>query len=349
MADFTDNTRNTSVKLSDIIGVQPSGEFFLSVEFFPPRTEKGVTNLYSVIDKKLKDLNPIFADFTWGAGGSTSDLTLELCRHIKSECKLNPNMHLTCTNMDASKITEALAGCKESGITNIVALRGDPPAGEEAWVATEGGFNCALDLVRFIRAEHGDYFCLSVAGYPEGHPNNMTKVDDISTLTPTELERCASFTDENGVVETTVCLDAAYDIEMNYLKEKVDAGADAIITQLFFDNQVFLSFVDRCRKMGITVPIIPGMMCISSKGGFERMTKFCKTRVPPELKARVGVASNDTEAKEIGIQVGYEMCKELLEKGATPGLHFYTLNMANVTCGIVEKLKENFTFTCIAN
>ena len=315
------------------------------MEFFPPRTEKGVTNLYGVIEKKLKDLNPIFADFTWGAGGSTSDLTLELCRHVKKEFNLNPNMHLTCTNMDASKITEALHGCKESGISNIVALRGDPPAGQEAWAATEGGFNCALDLVKYIRAEHGDYFCLSVAGYPEGHPNNMTKVEDISTLTPSELERCARFINDEGEEEITVCLDSAFDIEMQYLKEKVDAGANAIITQLFFDNNVFFTFVERCRKIGITVPIIPGMMCISSKGGFERMTKFCKTRVPPELSARVAAVENDNEAKELGGQVGYEMCKELLEKNVTTGLHFYTLNMGNVTCDIVDKLKKDFVFT----
>jgi methylenetetrahydrofolate reductase (NADPH) len=346
MSEFSDQT---SAKLCDVIASQRDGEYWLSVEFFPPRTEKGVTNLYSVIDNKLKPLNPIFADFTWGAGGSTSDLTLELCRHIKTEMNLNPNMHLTCTNMDASKVDEALKGCKESGITNIVALRGDPPAGEEAWTATEGGFNCALDLVKHIRAEYGDYFCLSVAGYPEGHPNSMTKVDDISTLTPSELERCATFTNENGEVETTVCLDADFEVEMRYLKEKVDAGANAIITQLFFDNNVFISFVERCRKMGITVPIIPGMMCISSKGGFDRMTKFCKTRVPPELNARVSAATDDTEAKEVGIQVGYEMCKELLEKKATAGLHFYTLNMGNVTCGIVDRLKEEFSFSSGVN
>jgi len=342
MTEFIDNK---SPHLSETIANQPDGQYWLSVEFFPPRTEKGVTNLYGVIEKKLKGLDPIFADFTWGAGGSTSDLTLELCRHIKTEFDLNPNMHLTCTNMDANKVTEALKGCKESGISNIVALRGDPPAGQEAWEATEGGFNCALDLVKYIRAEHGDYFCLSVAGYPEGHPNNMTKVDDISTLSPSELERCATFTNEAGEVETTVCLDAAFDIEMEYLKQKVDAGANAIITQLFFDNKIFFTFVDRCRKIGINVPIIPGMMCISSKGGFERMTRFCKTRVPPELNARVAAVANDSEAKELGVQVGYEMCKELLEGNATTGLHFYTLNMGNVTCGIVEKLKEDFVFS----
>ena len=173
----------------------------------------------------------------------------------------------------------------------------------------------------------------------------MTKVDDLSTLTPTELERCASFTNENGEVETTVCRDADYEIELKYLKEKVDAGANAIITQLFFDNNVFISFVESCRKIGITVPIIPGIMCISSKGGFDRMTKFCKTRVPQELSARVNAAADDNEAKEIGINVGYEMCKELLEKGTTNGLHFYTLNMGNVTSGIVAKLTEEFTFT----
>lgn len=255
-------------------------------------------------------------------------------------------MHLTCTNMDAAKITEALQGCKESGIRNIVALRGDPPVGEEAWAVTEGGFSCALDLVKHIRAEHGDYFCLSVAGYPEGHPNNMTKVDDVSTLTADELGRCATFTNEDGVVETTVCLDAAFEIEINYLKEKVDAGANAIITQLFFDNSVFLKFVERCRKAGITVPIIPGIMCISNKGGFGRMTRFCKTRVPDTLSARVEAVETDEEAKALGVQVGYEMCKELLEAGSTTGLHFYTLNMGNVTCGIVEKLKEDaFVFS----
>lgn len=340
MAEFMEK----SAKLSDLIAQVPSEEFWLSVEFFPPRTEKGVANLYNVIEKKLKDLNPLFADFTWGAGGSTSDLTLELCRHIKKELNLNPNMHLTCTNMDASKITEALAGCKESGISNIVALRGDPPAGEEAWSVTEGGFSCGLDLVKDIRAKHDDYFCLTVAGYPEGHPNSMTKVDDVKSLTPTELERCASFTGENGDVELFVCRDSAFEVEMRYLKEKVDAGADAIITQLFFDSNVFIKFVEECRKRGINVPIIPGIMCINSKGGFERMTKFCKTRVPPELRVRVNEAADDNEVKQIGIEEGYKMCKELLEKRVTTGLHFYTLNMGNVTCGIVEKLKEDFTF-----
>ena len=309
-------------------------------EFFPPRTDKGVDVLYNVIGNKLSALNPVFTDFTWGAGGSTSDLTLELCVQVKKRFGLNPNMHLTCTNMEKQKVIDALAGCKAAGITNIVALRGDPPAGQEAWEAVDGGFTNALDLVRFIRAEHGNAFCLSVAGYPEGHPNNMTLVDDVSTLSPSELGRVATFVEEDGSTVMSVCRDAAYEIELNYLKEKVDAGANAIITQLFFDTTVFVTFVKDCRARGIHVPIIPGIMCISSKGGFKRMTKFCKTRVPQALSDELDAAEDDDAAKTIGIRYGAEMCRELIAQGVD-GLHFYTLNLGNVTVGIVENLKQS--------
>lgn len=309
-------------------------------EFFPPRTEKGVETLYGVVDNKLKALNPIFADFTWGAGGSTSDLTLELCVQVKKRYGMNPNMHLTCTNMEKQKVVDALAGCKAAGITNIVALRGDPPAGQEAWEAVEGGFTCALDLVRFIRAEHGDHFCLSVAGYPEGHPNSMTVVDDVATLSPAELGRMATVVEDDGTSVTTVCRDSAYETELSYLKEKVDAGANCIITQLFFDTAVFVTFVNDCRARGIDVPIIPGIMCISSKGGFKRMTKFCKTRVPQALADELEAAADDEAAKAIGIRYGADMCRALMASGVD-GLHFYTLNLGNVTVGIVENLRES--------
>jgi methylenetetrahydrofolate reductase (NADPH) len=309
-------------------------------EFFPPRTEKGVETLYGVVGNKLKALNPIFADFTWGAGGSTSDLTLELCVEVKKRYGMNPNMHLTCTNMEKQKVIDALAGCKAAGITNIVALRGDPPAGQEAWEAVEGGFTCALDLVRFIRAEHGDHFCLSVAGYPEGHPNSMTVVDDVTTLSPAELGRMATVVEDDGTSVTTVCRDAAYETELSYLKEKVDAGANCIITQLFFDTAVFVTFVNDCRARGINVPIIPGIMCISSKGGFKRMTKFCKTRVPQALADELEAAADDEAAKTIGIRYGADMCRALMASGVD-GLHFYTLNLGNVTVGIVENLRES--------
>lgn len=313
-------------------------EAWLSFEFFPPKTDAGVASLYKVAEK-LKSESPVFVDITWGAGGNTSELTFTLAATMKEKTGLNPNMHLTCTNMEKQKVIDALNDCKNVGITNIVALRGDPPAGQEAWEITEGGFSCALDLVKFIRAEHGDYFCLSVAGYPEGHPNSMTTVNDTTTLTPSELGRCARTINDDGVEEITVCRDADFEKEMIYLKEKVDAGADIIITQLFFDTEVFLTFVRRCRDMGINVPIVPGIMCATSAGGFKRMTKFCKTRVTQDLWDRVNKLEKDEDMKPLGIEYITQMCKTLLDAG-TKGLHFYTLNSSVASREIVNNLRK---------
>ena len=197
---------------------------FVSFEYYPPRTEEGVKNLYSRMDRMAKQ-NPLFADITWGAGGSTSELTVDIALEMQKK-GLVPNMHLTCTNMEATKVSEALASCKESGIKNIVALRGDPPKGQDEWKATEGGFTCALDLVKHMRKEHGDYFCISVAGYPEGHPNVIKPVeggaDGLDKLTASEAGRLVKKADGTYLV----CSDADYAKEIAYLKEKVDAGAD---------------------------------------------------------------------------------------------------------------------------
>jgi methylenetetrahydrofolate reductase (NADPH) len=249
-------------------------------------------------------------------------------------------MHLTCTNMEKQKVLDALAGCEAAGITNILALRGDPPAGQEQWAAVEGGFTCALDLVRFIKENYGSKFCIGVAGYPEGHPSNMTHVDSLGDLSPSELGRARKALTESGELEITVSRDAAYAEELAYLKQKVDAGASYIITQLFFDTDVFLAFVRDCRAIGITVPIVPGIMCIASAGGFKRMTKFCKTRVPESLLQEIEAVSNDEAAKEVGVRYGTEMCQRLLQAGID-GLHFYTLNMSHVTVDIVHNLKES--------
>ncbi len=201
----------------------------------------------------------LFADFTWGAGGSTSDLTLQLCQETKAKFNVSPNMHLTCTNMPKEKVDHALATCKEVGITNILALRGDPPVGETVWKATEGGLTCALDLVKYIREHYQDYFSITVASYPEGHPTAMTVWEgDISELTPAEQGRCSIDTNEDGTKVINVCRDESFTSEIAYLKEKVDAGSDLIITQMFFDVEVFKSFVTACREAGIAVPIIPG-------------------------------------------------------------------------------------------
>lgn len=172
-------------------------------------------------------VNPLFTDITWGAGGSTSGLSMDLGIHLHTTGHTS-NLHMTCTNIQGSAdpvadIRTALQQAKDAGIRNIVALRGDPPAGEEEWKATEGGFSCALDLVKFMKQEFGDAFGISVAGYPEGHPNAISKVEDVSKLTAAELARSSTC---DG--ETFTCLDADYKKEMDYLKEKIDAGGGTL-------------------------------------------------------------------------------------------------------------------------
>jgi methylenetetrahydrofolate reductase (NADPH) len=199
-----------------------------------------------------------FVDMTWGAGGSTSKLTMDLCCKIQQSHGAVANMHLTCTNVDKEQIKETLRKCTEEGIVNILALRGDPPAGQVDWKATDGGFQCARELVSYIRSSHGDYFHITVAGYPEGHPNRMEVIiDGFDSLSINEQARCSFEVDENGNETVRVCRDAQFEEELRYLKSKVDAGADCIITQMFFDCSVFENFVARCREIGITVPIIP--------------------------------------------------------------------------------------------
>eukprot|EP00178_Gracilaria_changii_P002636 TRINITY_DN1393_c0_g1_i1.p1 TRINITY_DN1393_c0_g1~~TRINITY_DN1393_c0_g1_i1.p1 ORF type:complete len:614 (-),score=79.06 TRINITY_DN1393_c0_g1_i1:5559-7400(-) len=280
---------------------------FFSFEYFPPKTETGVSNLYQRVERMMA-VEPLFCDVTWGAGGSTSDLTLELSGNIQKYLGVDVMMHLTCTNMPAGKVLEGLEGAKARGIRNILALRGDPPAGKE-WTKCEDGFEHGTDLVRFIRANYGDYFGICVAGYPEGHPA--------------------------GFLDGKISMDE----EMAFLKEKVDAGADFIITQMFYDVDTFLGFVRDCREAGITVPILPGILPIQNYNGFKRMTGFCKTFVPQAiLDAMEPIKDDDLAVKEFGIRLGVDMCKRILKSGLCPGIHFYSLNLENSVMGIVDKL-----------
>lgn len=278
------------------------------------------------------------------------------------------NMHLTCTNMEKdgdpiAAVKDALEKCHEGGIRNIVALRGDPPHGEEEWKATEGGFTCALDLVKYIRQEYGDEFGIAVAGYPEGHPNAITELNEgeEAELSETELTRVSHF---DG--KSYVCKDEDFKKEMLYLKEKVDAGAgefiilpkkksisygkkrtsisqflfllDVIMTQMFFDVEVFKTFVGVCREYGINCPVIPGLMCINAYAGFKKMSKFCKTRVPQSLEDKMESMKDDKQAvKEFGTKYGAEVCQELIDFGVDI-LHFYTLNLEKVVYGITDEL-----------
>ncbi|EQC29939.1 methylenetetrahydrofolate reductase (NADPH) [Saprolegnia diclina VS20] len=277
-------------------------ETFYSFEYFPPKTQAGVTNLYSRIDC-MAQMDPLFCDMTWGAGGSTDKLTLEISANVQKFSGLEMLMHLTCTNMSRGSIKNALDAAKDAGIQNILALRGDPPRGKTTFEECDGGFSYALDLVKYIRQEFGDYFCIAVAGYPEGHPDS------------TDLEQ-----------------------DLRYLKEKVDAGADFIVSQLFYDAKIFLGFVERCRAIGITCPILPGIMPIQSYLGFTRMSAMCCKTIPAAIhEALAPIKDNDEAVKDYGVTLGIQMCKELLEAGVA-GLHMYTLNLERSTRLILEGL-----------
>lgn len=272
-----------------------------SFEYFPPKTDKGVENLFERLDR-MSLLGPSWVDVTWGAGGSTSQLTLEICHTSQNYIGLETMMHMTCTNMPREALKDGLQKAKESGIQNILALRGDPPRGE-TWKQIEGGFANAIDLVRFIKEEFGNWFGIAVAGYPEGHAESKS-----------------------------------YEEDLKFLKAKVDAGADVIITQLFYDVDIFLKFVKDCKAIGINCPIIPGLMPIHGFAGFERMTTLCKTFVPKDIREALEPIKHDDEAvKNYGVKLGIDMCRKLMQNGVEI-LHFYTLNLEKSVTQILEGL-----------
>ncbi|KAI9884350.1 MAG: hypothetical protein M1823_003867 [Watsoniomyces obsoletus] len=278
------------------------GQPIFSFEFFPPKTAQGVQNLYDRMDR-MHGLGPAFIDVTWGAGGRLSDLTCEMVKVAQSVYGLETCMHLTCTDMERSKVDWALKEAYRAGCTNILALRGDPPREKEKWVATQGGFMYARDLVRYIREQYGDHFSIGVAGYPEG---------------------CDDQDDPDLLIE--------------HLKEKVDAGGNFIVTQMFYDVDIFLDWVRKCRERGITVPIVPGIMPIHTYAAFLRRANWSKCRIPPEwIKALEPVKNDDAAVREIGKDLVAEMCQKILDAGIY-SLHFYTMNLAGATRMVLEEL-----------
>jgi len=213
--------------------------------------------------------------------------------------------------------------------------------GQDKWEATEGGFACALDLVKDMKKKFGDYFNISVACYPEGHPDNIKVVEGgMDSLSAAEKIRARTAKDAEGNEVITVCRDAEWEIEMKYLKEKVDAGAEMLITQMFLDAQVYTAFCDDCKKWGINVPVIPGIMCLTGIGGLKRMTELCKTRLPEGFMAaaEAAAAESDDKFKEWGIEQAVALCKACMAAGS-PGLHFYTLNLEKVCIGTLKGLE----------
>jgi methylenetetrahydrofolate reductase (NADH) len=285
------------VKLADLYA--RSG-LTLSVEFFPPKTEKGEENLFSEIEV-IKRLNPGFCSVTYGAGGSTREKTVGLVEAIHNGCGLEVMCHLTVVGQSKAEAQAVLNRLKERRIENVLALGGDPPQGMADWQPHPDGFHHAIELVR--EAVALGCFSVAVAGFPECHPRATSREADLE-----------------------------------FLKEKVDAGAAAIITQLFFDNDDYFRFVDDLRKLRVTVPIVPGVLPILSAPQVRRFTALCCSKIPQKLERElVKVENDDDAAVEMGIEYASRQCEELISFGVA-GLHFYSLNKSYSVQAICKNL-----------
>ncbi|KAF5025884.1 hypothetical protein F66182_2003 [Fusarium sp. NRRL 66182] len=309
-------------KITDRIAALPADGTYFSLEFFPPKTAMGFSNLRDRLHRMERALRPLFVNVTWGAGGSTAQKSLELAELCQREVGLTTCLHLTCTNMSKKLIDEALADAKALGIRNILALRGDPPRREEYRdpedSEDDGGqdFNWAVDLVRYIRKTQGDYFCIGVAAYPEGH------------------------------AEESHPLGQSVEHDLPYLVQKVQAGADFIQTQLFFDIEAYEHFETTLREhpSGVfkTLPIIPGLMPIQSYQMIKRTTKLSHAKIPQDILSRLDAVKGDDErVKMVGVDIVSELIDKIKDiKSKTPGpkgFHFYTLNLEKAVSYILER------------
>ena len=291
------------MRIDQILGLGKPG---VSFEFFPPKTEAGFAQLFKTIDE-LHPLHPTYVSVTYGAGGSTREKTVELVERIQRELKIRSMAHLTCVGHTVDEIRRILDDLWKAGIRNVLALRGDPPAGQSQFVATAGGFANADQLVAFARDAHD--FCIGVAGYPEGHPQ---------------------------------CLNRTRDLE--HLKRKVDNGGNVIITQLFFDNDDFYRFRDSARAIGIKVPIIAGIMPIANVAQIKRFISMCGTKIPQPLLLKLEAVESDAEAVyAAGVDYATRQCQDLL-KNNVDGLHFYTLNKSKATVQICKALNVDHAY-----
>jgi methylenetetrahydrofolate reductase (NADPH) len=274
----------------------------ISFEFSPPKTDEGDRNLLEKQIPALLQAKPDYCSVTYGAGGSTRDKTLMIVDRIQRQHGLTALAHLTCVGHTRGQVRELLEKIRSLGCKNILALRGDPPGGGE-FQPTPGGFEFAAQLVKFIR-ESGD-FSIGVAGFPEGH---------------------------------IACQDGKH-ADWRHLKEKTDAGADFILTQLFFDNADYFEFRDYVAgKLGVGVPLVPGIIPILSASQITKFTQLCGAKIPPPLRSKLDqLAGHDEAAAEFGIEYATKQCEELLRAGA-PGLHFYTLNKSRSTVRVLKNL-----------
>lgn len=273
-----------------------------SFEFFPPKNEEGMERLFTTV-AELKRYEPTYVSVTYGAGGSTRRLTVDLVKRIKAETGIETMAHLNSVGATADEVGAVLDQLRDGGIENVLPLRGDPPKGSTRFEKTPGGFGYASELVAYIRERDYD-FCLAGACYPETHPEAVDAESDL-----------------------------------HHLKQKVDAGVDFLISQLFFDNEDFFAFVDRARNAGIDCPIIPGIMPITNLNQVKRFTAMCGAKIPDSLLKRLEATDGDASAvRAIGVEHATAQCRDLLDRGAA-GIHFYTLNRSKATVGILEAIR----------
>jgi len=274
----------------------------ISFEFFPPKTEEGDRALLERTLPALMTLKPQFCSVTYGAGGSTREKTLMIVDRIQRQHNLTAMAHLTCVSATKEQIAGILKEARSLGIKNILALRGDPPGGVGEFQKTEGGFEYSYELVRFIREIGG--FGIGTAGFPEGH---------------------------------IACKAGKY-ADWRHLKNKIDQGADFVLTQLFFDNRDYFEFRDHLQKLGAQVPLCPCLLPILSTAQIKRFTTMCGAKMPQKMMAQLDKLGEDDEAvTQYGIEYASRQCEELLREGA-PGIHFYTLNKSRSTTHVLKNL-----------
>jgi methylenetetrahydrofolate reductase (NADPH) len=278
-----------------------------SFEFFPPKTDEGQRTLEGTLEV-LKDDHPDYVSVTYGAGGTTRNRTVDITKSIKQDLAIEAMAHLSCVGEPADRLVDILGEIESAGIENVLALRGDPPRGETEWKPHPGGLNYSVELIRLIR-ERFD-FCVGAACFPEIHPDAPDRESDL-----------------------------------RYAREKVKAGVGFLITQLFFDNDLYFDFVEDARRAGVDVPIIPGIMPITNYGQIKRFTEMCGATIPDELTAQLDGRADDPEAvAELGVAYATLQCSDLLARGA-PGIHFYTLNRSPATRAILAALRAAHPWT----
>lgn len=292
-------------RISDILETRRAeGRPVFSFEFFPPKNADGKAKLRETIDA-LRPLGPDFCSITYGAGGSTRELTLELVAELAASSTITPMAHLTCVGATADELRQVVGRLRAANVHNLLALRGDPPHGQSQFVAAEGGFRHASDLMRLVRDEFG--LCVGGAVYPEGHTENRDP-----------------------------------DINTQHTRQKALSGADFFITQVFFDPAMYFAFVARLRAAGVYTPVLPGVMPITDVGQLERFVALCGASIPPLLRDQLEAARHDPVATmQLGIAYATHQCVRLLEGGA-PGIHFYTLNRSPSTRAILAALRARY-------